>query len=105
MEQDSRWIIDHIPEGQKNAQSMTYIAKIMGVDRREVRKAVENARASGSLICSGNKGYWMPETLDEAKEYVNAQLSRIRTGRKVIQPFLEAIREEERNGRRWRNGL
>lgn len=102
MERNIRWITDHIPDGKKNAQPMSYIAKITGANKREVRKAVEMARADGSLICSGNRGYWMPETLEEAKEYVNAQLSRIYTGRKVLQPFLEAIREEERNGIRWK---
>lgn len=92
-------IIDKVPEGQKNAQPMKYIAKITGASEREVREAVKDSRAAGILICSGNRGYWKPETLDETREYVSHQISRIRTGKKVLQPFLDAIEEAERGER------
>jgi hypothetical protein len=60
-----------------------------------MRLAVERARRSGILICSSDKGYFMPETLEEVKEYTQRTKARIRTGGQCLAPFLRRIKEAE----------
>lgn len=40
----------------------------------QLRDIIHSMRQKGELIASGNDGYFRPETLDEAMEYVDRQL-------------------------------
>lgn len=84
-----------IPEGEAEAVSMRELARITGLDDRELRREIEKARRAGILICSSGKGYFMPETLQELREYVHLMGARIKTGRSCLRPFIRELRRRE----------
>lgn len=54
-------IMNLIPSGKKNAKSAAQLAEELHTSKRAVRALVHNARRDGTLICSGNDGYWTSE--------------------------------------------
>jgi len=90
-----KWLTDRIPAGKADAVSMPHLARVMNMNPRELRLAVEQARRAGILICSCEKGYFMPETLQEIREHAHRMDARIRTGRDCLRPFLKEIRRTE----------
>lgn len=75
-------IVELIPVGREYALSMSELALIAGIDKREVRQLVHKARASGFPICSTcekNSGYYIPLDYAEARIYYGQQIARIRS--------------------------
>ena len=94
-----KWLTDTIPEGARDAVSMRHLAKVHNLSERKMRLAVERARRAGILICSGDNGYFMPETLDEIMDYTHRAKARVKTGSECLMPFLHRIREAEGRGK------
>lgn len=90
-----KWLTDSIPIGQLDAVSMGHLAKVHNLSERRMRREVEKARCAGILICSSDKGYFMPETISDIREYARRERARIRTGSQCLAPFLRRIREAE----------
>ena len=74
---------------------MAYLAQMFGISKRETRKMIEDARRGGILICSSDKGYFMPETVLEIKAYAKRAKARIKTSARCLAPFLREIRRAE----------
>lgn len=89
------WLVSIIPTGQAEAVSMSYLATILGLSNRALRKEIESARKAGVLICSSDRGYFMPETLEEIREYSQRVSARLKTGGACLAPFLREIRKAE----------
>ena len=89
------WLTETIPEGEQDAVSMSYLAALHHISERRMRREVEGARRCGILICSSDRGYFMPETLDEIRDYTQRTKARIRTGGQCLAPFLRKIKEAE----------
>ena len=87
------WLVDTIPIGQRDAVSMTYLAKLHRMTKRELRREVEQARRAGILICSSNRGYFMPESMQDISEHAHRAGERIRTATACLAPFLRVIRK------------
>ena len=64
-------VYNSIPTGKDNAIHAIEIQKRCGLTAREIRKTVEILRRKGMCICSGSRGYYLPETEEELKEYIN----------------------------------
>ena len=90
-----QWLVSIIPKGQQEAVSMTYLAEILGLSKRALRKEIENARKAGVLICSSDRGYYMPESILELRDYAHRTRARIRTGSECLAPFLREIKRAE----------
>lgn len=88
-----KWLTDTIPTGQHDAVSMYHLAMMHGLSARKMRLAVENARRDGILICSGDRGYFLPETVTEIKDYAKRTSARISTGRACLAPFLRELKK------------
>ena len=86
------WLTDTIPIGQRDAVSMSHLARVHHLSDRKMRREVEKARKAGNLICSSDKGYFMPETIADVREYAHRAGERIRTGRACLKPFLQELR-------------
>jgi hypothetical protein len=86
------WLTDTIPIGQRDAVSMSHLARVHNLSDRKMRREVEKARKAGNLICSSDKGYFMPETIADIREYASREGARIRTGRACLKPFLRELR-------------
>lgn len=88
-----KWLTDTVPTGQEGALPMHDLAIIHGLSARQMRLAVENARRDGVLICSSDRGYFMPETIFELQEYARRTSARLRTGRACLAPFLRELKK------------
>ena len=55
-------LMDLLPKGEENAISMHELGSLIGMENREVRKMIFNARCAGKIICSSEKGYFLPVT-------------------------------------------
>ena len=89
------WLTETIPTGERDAVPMNYLAALHHLSERKMRLTVERARRSGILICSSDKGYFMPETQEEIRDYAHRTKARIRTSGQCLAPFLREIRRAE----------
>ena len=87
------WLTDTIPTGRTAAVSMYHLSNVHHMTERKMRLAVEKARRNGILICSSDKGYFLPETVDEIQEYTRRTAARLKTGRACLAPFLRELRK------------
>lgn len=84
-------ILELIPKGMNNAISMHDISVLSGMDEREVRQSIFDARCNGTIICSSVNGYFFPETNTEllawyrtVKKRGMASLESLKSARKQL---------------------
>lgn len=65
--------------GESNAVSLADMCAISGLNNRATRQEIENLRRSGMVIISSNKGYYLPETLEEVRHYINKESKRAKS--------------------------
>ena len=58
-----------IPKGKSNAVTGASLDKALDCDTRTRYAVIESARKSGLIICADNSGYYLPETVEEMREY------------------------------------
>jgi hypothetical protein len=92
------WLTDHIPYGRADAVSADYLAKLFDIDKRELRRVIEDARRDNVLICGDNHGYYQPVSDNEIRAYVHRVRGRIRTASQCLAPFLREIKRAEGGG-------
>ena len=68
-EQSSIESMQIIPKGKANAIRSAELQRIWQTDKRGVSARIRRLREAGSLICSGNAGYYRPETAEELQEF------------------------------------
>lgn len=59
--------------GQSNAKTARQLVRMMALGRngdRRLRLLANAATESGLLVCTGNAGYWLPATEQEAEETI-----------------------------------
>ena len=82
-------ILDLIPIGEGRAVSMHYLASILNVETRDVRRMVEEARVDGYIIATCEDGYFIPETMVELLKYRNTHMKRINSAIRALSPAFE----------------
>lgn len=93
-------LLNAIPVGSSEPIHMYELAARLGVDARQLRQLIYDARLTGHLIVSNSKGYFRP---DEGSEYAVGDLkdfyhSRRKSGTGTLQT-IEATKEWlEKNG-------
>lgn len=65
--------------GENNAVSLLDMCRVSGLDNRSTRQTIENLRRDGVVIISSNKGYYLPETLEEVRHYINKESKRAKS--------------------------
>lgn len=93
---------DYIPVGAANAISADELANRRNEDKRNIRKAIFQARQDGAIICSnceaGHSGYYLPQTPAEAKPYLRQQRARLNSLKKSLKAaelyYREAFNDE-----------
>lgn len=69
----SEWL----SHGAQNALSAAEISRLTGMSQREIRKAAERERLSGTVILSDEGGYYLPsEDTDMAQMEIVSWISR-----------------------------
>lgn len=92
------WLTDHIPVGQHDAISAEDLSKTLEMEKRDLRRAVENARRENILICGDQHGYYFAANDAEMGAYVHRVRGRIRTGFICLVPFLRQLKQAEGGG-------
>lgn len=84
-------IADFLLNGKENAISMADLAGVMKIPERSLRLEILQARINGDLICSCDRGYFLPESVDDIREYVISRKAYLKTAGKALKPFIKAI--------------
>ena len=84
-------IIDFLAAGQDQAISLSDLSAVLNLPERSVKQEILNARLSGELILSSDRGYFLPSSEDEIKEYVIKRKAFIKTAGAALKPFLKAL--------------
>lgn len=61
-----------IPSGADNAVPCPVVERLTGFDRRVVHEIVYQLNLSGVIVASSRRGYFIPETPSEWREYFGA---------------------------------
>lgn len=72
-------ILNILQKGENNAKSLTELRHIVGGTERDIHRLIESLRRNGSVICSSEKGYFLPETEGELRAYVHKEHSRAKS--------------------------
>lgn len=90
-------IQDYIPHGRNNAISGSDLKTLLNVDSRTVKAMIANARLNGAVICSSldgnNGGYFIPDSPEEAYEYVVTEQKRIKSAKRALKAAEKYIKK------------
>ena len=84
-------ISDFLSVGQDQAVSLPDLSVAVNLSERAVKKEILNARLSGELILSSDRGYFLPANQDEISEYVIKRKAGIKTAGAALRPFIRAL--------------
>lgn len=72
-------IIDYLAVGSHGAKHLNELCRLTGKNERVIRQEIEMLRADGAVICSDERGYFLPETVEELRTYVRQERARVRS--------------------------
>lgn len=84
-----RTIYEFLSYGSKHGLSKSELCLRTGLGDRELRKAVEKLRTSGTVICSDVNGYFLPENKHELAAYIHQESARASTNLRKIKAAQE----------------
>lgn len=85
-------------QGRKNAMTAQSLARLTGLPEREVRQIISDLRDVGHPIASAvnpPRGYYIPKTIEEAKECQRHMHSRVRQIKKAAKPIDDWIKRQQ----------
>lgn len=89
-------IMDFIPHGKRNAIPSRDLQALLHVDKRDLQRIIRNARLKGAVICGkidGHKGgYFIPDSIEEAIEYICIEKKSIQSQKEALKPVEEYIK-------------
>lgn len=65
-----------LSDGEENAITTRELCKLLGWNSREVTLCVHALRRSGKVICSSDKGYFLPSCLHDVVRFYRNMTSR-----------------------------
>ena len=91
------FLLKLIPTGKQNARSCKELARLTGLSIKGVKAHISKLRQGGQIICSSldnsKGGYYLPETLEELKEYTTIERARIRTAAAALRPAVKELQK------------
>lgn len=90
---DFTFLLQHLGVGEDQAISMTFLARILNVDKRTVRSIVHSARLNGCIIVGNDSGYFLPRTEEEVTAWINREASALKSKSKALQSARTALSE------------
>ena len=85
--------------GESGAVRRRELERLTGEDGRTIRIAIEHLRRGGVVICSGENGYFYPETVEELKAYIGREECRAKQIDSVLESARGLLRRWELNVR------
>ncbi len=81
-------IIEMLGVGERNARTQNELTRVLQKDdTREIRQAIRTERLAGNIICSNDKGYFLPENDADIK----ATIRRLRKRSKAFEDVADAM--------------
>lgn len=71
-------IVQFIPQGKENAVTRSYLATVLGLPDRRVRKLIQEARNNGEMILNAQDGagYYISDDAEELKRQYRSNRNR-----------------------------
>lgn len=95
-------IINLIPVGKANAITCKELSRLTGVSHRAIKGTISKCRRKGGIICSSlddnNGGYFIYSNIDELREYVRSEQTRIDTAQAALQSAIKELERISNNG-------
>lgn len=82
-----------LSEGESNAVSLFELIRISGLDNRSTRLLIEQLRREGFVICSSERGYYLPADADELRRYVSKERRRADSITETLAPAAALLEE------------
>lgn len=79
-------IYNALRRGESNAVSLADMCIISGLDNRSTRLCIESIRRSGKVICSSEKGYFLPANTAELSRYIHKERCRANSISRTLSP-------------------
>lgn len=86
-------LLSVIGKGEANAVTQKRITALTGLPPRETRLILARLRKSGIVICSGNRGRFFPETVDELEHYVKRIEADVKNQCMALAPARRLLKE------------
>ena len=90
-------LMNFLAEGEENAITTRALCTILGWNSREVTLCVNALRRSGKVICSSERGYFLPADLSDVQHFYRQMQSRQREIAKAAQSARAYILEHGGN--------
>ena len=85
-------LTDYLSIGEQNAITAKELARLLGLNEREITYTVNALRKKGVLICSNTQsGFWLPADDTDIKDFVGQMNSRIIDMQKAMNPAVEYL--------------
>ena len=90
-------VVKLLPAGARNAVSAAELARLTGTNTRSISRAIARHRRTGLIICSNSTeaktGYYLPENVQEIKDFVYTELKRRASHMAAIRPAVDWLRK------------
>lgn len=93
MDEKKICVSDVLPCGEENAIRLRQLMAILKLSGRTIRKLIEQERRAGSLICSGENGYFLAADTYEAKKFAQSMRRRATEILKTVEAVERAAAE------------
>lgn len=98
-------IMKRLGRGAENAIPRRDLITITNLKDRELRKSVETMRRAGLPIVSCNRGYFIPDNMEELRQFVRREEKRARSTFFTLKAARKALKElEQKKGERLTDG-
>lgn len=87
-------LVDLLREGEENAITAKELSKLLGFPVRTITQMINYSRCNGEVILSSDKGYFLPDNIEEVKHFINSMKSRRREIKKATQSAQEYLTRE-----------
>ena len=86
-------IAELLHEGADHPQTACDLSRLLGMDPRDITRAIEQERKEGLLICATSRGYFLARDPQEARQYARRLSRRIGSITKTRDALAAAIEE------------
>lgn len=85
-------LTDFLSVGADNAITTKQLARLLGLNERDITSMIHALRKKGVLICSDTiHGFWLPADDEDIKSFVRQMNGRIKDMQKAMKPAIEYL--------------
>ncbi len=97
-------IFEILGVGEKNARTQSELVRALKKeDTREIRQAIRTERLAGNIICSNDKGFFLPESDADIKATIRRLRKKSEAFKDVADAMQKAFNQRSKNDGRKKN--